>query len=87
MSGHPRSRPRRALRAGGPPAGITAAIGVGASGVAGQGIERLTDPVATGVAGAVGLGHQAGPVLLVGIAVLVLTVAFVVPAIFEGHGA
>lgn len=85
MTKQPSSRPTRALKAGGPPAAITAGIGAGATGVAGNSIEAKTDPVANGVAAAVGLDPQAGPVLLFGLAVLVLVVAFVLPGIFEGH--
>jgi hypothetical protein len=87
MGRSPASRPRRALTTGGPPAAITAGIGAGATGVAGDGIEAETEPVATGVARAVGLHPQVGPALLFVAAVVVLVVAFVVPGIFEGHGA
>ena len=84
MAGQPSSRPARALKAGGPPAAITAAIGAGATGVAGNGIKAQTKPIADGVAQTIGLGPQLGPVLLLVLAVLVLVVAFVVPGIFEG---
>jgi len=87
MASQPSSRPRRALKAGGPPAAITAGIGAGATGVAGNDIEAQTDHVATGVARIVGLDPEMGPALLFVVAVLVLVVAFLLPAIFEGHGA
>jgi hypothetical protein len=64
---------------------ITAGIGVGATGVAGQRIETKTDPVATGVAGALGVDPGLGPILLVLAGVLVMAVAFVVPGLFEDH--
>lgn len=84
MAGRPStSYPRRAVTAGAGPALITAGIGVGATGIAGTGIESETEPVATGVAQAVGLDPQLGPaVMLVG-AVLVMVLAFVVPGLFE----
>lgn len=55
MSSQPSSRPRRALKAGGPPATITAGLGVGATGIAGNGIEAKTEPIADGVAQTIGL--------------------------------
>lgn len=76
---------RRVVKAGGPPALITAALGVGATGVAGRAVERETAPVADGVASAIGVDSQFGPALLVVAAVLVLVVASIVPAAFEGH--
>ncbi|WP_265110026.1 hypothetical protein [Halosolutus halophilus] len=78
-------RIRRAAKAGGPPAVITAGIGVGATGVAGQGIETETDPVARGAARAVGADPQMGPAVLLVVAVLILTVALVVPGLFDDH--
>lgn len=79
------NRAVRAVKAGGPPAVITAGLGVGSTGVAGQGIETKTDPVASSVAQTVGLDPQLGPVLLLVIAVLILVVALVVPGLFEDH--
>ncbi|MFC6988852.1 hypothetical protein ACFQJD_09310 [Haloplanus sp. GCM10025708] len=78
-------RASRAVKAGGPPAVVTAGIGIGATGVAGHGIETKTDPVARSVAQAVGADPRLGPILLLVVAVLVLVVAFVVPGLFEGH--
>jgi hypothetical protein len=75
----------RAVKAGGPPAVITAGIGVGATGIAGQGIETKTDPIANGVAQTVGFDPQLGPLLLFVITVLILAVAFVVPSLFENN--
>jgi len=75
---------RRVLTAGGPPALITAGLGVGATGVAGQAVERETGPVANGVANALGVDPQFGPVLLVLGGVVVLLSAFVVPWLYEG---
>ncbi|WP_276257943.1 hypothetical protein [Haloglomus litoreum] len=84
MSGQsPDNNPRRIIRAGGPPALITAAIGVGATGIVGPEIESETEPVATGLARALGLDPGLGPALLLALAVLVLGVAFVVPGLFE----
>jgi len=76
-------RAARVLKAGGPPALITAGFGVGATGVAGQGIEARTDPLVTGVAEAIGLGPGLGPALLVGLSILILVVAVFVPGLFE----
>jgi len=87
MASQPSSRPTRALQAGVPPAAITAVIGIGATGIAGNSIEARTDPIATGVAQTIGLGPQLGPALFLAGAVFVLVAAFVVPAIFEGHAA
>lgn len=78
-------RVRRAVRGGGPVAAITAAIGVGATGIAGESIESQTGPVATEAARAVGLESALGPSVLLVTAVLVLGVALVVPGLFEGH--
>ncbi|WP_435348429.1 hypothetical protein [Haloarchaeobius sp. HRN-SO-5] len=78
--------PRRAIRAvkaGGPPAVITAAIGVGATGVAGQGVETETAPVARGLAQTIGVDPQLGPALLLVLAVVILAVALVVPGLFD----
>lgn len=83
MSRTPTNNPRRIIKAGGPPALVTAAIGVGSTGIAGKGIESETKPVATGLARAVGLDPQLGPVLLLGVAVLVFGLAFVVPGLFD----
>lgn len=77
----------RAAKAGGPPALITAALGVGSTGVAGRGIEAKTAPVARGAADAVGVSSELGPVLLLLAAALVVVVAFVVPGVFEEHPA
>jgi len=79
-------RVRRTVRAGGPPALITAGLGLGATGLAGPRVERTTDPVARSVVEAVGVGPGLGPVLLVLGAVLVFVVAFVVPGLFEDAG-
>lgn len=79
----PANTPRRIITAGGPPALITAAIGIGATGVAGPGIESETEPIATGLAQTLGLDPQFGPVLLLVGAVLVMAVAFVVPGLFD----
>ena len=76
-------RANRAVKTGGPPAAITAGIGIGATGVTGDGIETRTDPVANGAASVVGTDPQMGPVLLLAAAVFVLAVAFVVPALFD----
>lgn len=81
----PPRRIRRALRAGGPPAAITAAIGLGATGVAGGNIERRTEPIARAAAEAVDVDPRLGPALLIGVALLVLFVAFALPGLFEGH--
>jgi len=78
------SSPKRALKAGGPPAVITAGIGIGATGIAGQGIENRTDPIAGSIARMGGIDPQWGPLLLVVLGVLVLVVGFVVPSLFEG---
>lgn len=83
MSRTPANNPRRIVKAGGPPALITAAIGVGATGIAGQAIESETEPVATGLARAVGLDPKFGPALLPVVAVLVFGLAFVVPGLFD----
>lgn len=79
------SRIRRALRGGGPVAVITAAIGVGATGLAGPQIESQTAPVATEAAQAVGVAPALGPSVLLVAALLVLGVAVVVPGLFDGH--
>lgn len=76
-------RAARVLKAGGPPALITAGFGVGATGVAGPGIEARTDPLAAGLAEAIGLGAGLGPALLLGLSVLILVVAVFVPGLFE----
>jgi hypothetical protein len=75
--------PRRAVRSGGPPAVITAGLGVGATGVAGPRIESKTDPVARALAQTVGVDPQFGPVLLLAGAVLVFGLALVVPGLFD----
>jgi hypothetical protein len=80
----PANSPRRIIKAGGPPALITAAIGVGATGIAGPGIESETEPIATGLARAVGLDPQFGPTLLLAGAALIVALAFVIPGLFEG---
>lgn len=79
----PANNPRRIITAGGPPALITAAIGVGATGIAGPGIESETEPIADGLAQTVGLDPQFGPVLLLVGAVLIIALAFVVPGLFD----
>lgn len=84
MSGQsPSSYPGRVLKAGGPPALITAGIGVGATGVAGQSIESETDPIATGLAESIGVDPQFGPALLLAGALVIMAVAFVVPGLFD----
>jgi hypothetical protein len=79
------SRVVRAVKAGGPPAVITAGLGVGSTGVAGRGIERSTEPVARSVAQTVGVDPRLGPILLLAVAVLIVAAALVVPGLFEGH--
>ncbi|KAB1194633.1 hypothetical protein GJR96_14755 [Haloferax sp. MBLA0076] len=74
---------RRAVKAGGPPAVITAGIGVGATGLVGQRIESKTDPIARGVAQTLGIDPQMGPAVLVVVAILVFAVALVVPELFD----
>lgn len=87
MSGDSQTHIRRVLRAGGPPALITAGFGVGATGVLGEGIEREVDPIAAGVANTVGLPELFGPPVLMVLGLLVLVVAFFVPGLFEDrHG-
>ena len=81
----PSNRPVRALKAGGPPALITAAIAIASTGIAGPGLENETRPIATAVASFIGLDPQFGPLLLLGIAVLILPVAVVMPGLFEDH--
>jgi hypothetical protein len=76
-------RVRRAVTAGGPAAAITAGIGVGATGVAGPGIETRTGPVARQVADAVGMSPQFGPALLILAAFAVVILAFVAPGLFR----
>jgi hypothetical protein len=80
----PANNPRRIVKAGGPPALITAAIGVGATGIVGPGVEAETEPIATGLARAVGFDPRFGPTLLLAGAVLIVALAFVVPGLFEG---
>lgn len=75
--------PRRILVAGGPPAIITAAIGIGATGVAGRSIESKTEPVARALANTVGVDPYFGPAMLLVGAVLVFAAAFVVPGLFD----
>ena len=75
----------RAVKSGGPPAVITAGIGVGATGIAGRGIETKTDPIASGAAQTIGVDPQLGPLLLFVLAVLILAVAFVVPGLFDDN--
>ncbi len=81
----PSNRPIRALKAGGPPALITAGIAIASTGIAGQGLEKETRPIATAVASVIGTDPQFGPLLLLGIAVLILPVAVVMPGLFEDH--
>ncbi|MFB6107617.1 MAG: hypothetical protein ABEJ82_02100 [Haloplanus sp.] len=71
------------MKAGTPPAAITAGIGVGATGVAGDGIESETKSIAVGVAQAVGVDPQFGPLLLIAGAVLIMALAFILPGVFE----
>lgn len=79
----PANSPRRILKVGEPPVVITAGIGLGATGIAGQRIESHTAPVARGLAQTVGVDPQFGPaVLLLGV-VLVGIPAFVVPGLFD----
>lgn len=73
----------RTVKAGGPPAAITAGIGVGATGVAGQNIEAKTDPIARGAAQAVGADPQLGPIMLLAVAGLIGVVALFVPGLFD----
>jgi len=80
-----RSRPIRALKAGGPPALITAGIGIGATGVAGQGIKNQTYPIAVRVANLLGIEPQLGPIVIIIIAVCILPIALVMPGLFEDH--
>jgi F0F1-type ATP synthase membrane subunit c/vacuolar-type H+-ATPase subunit K len=79
------SRAVRAVKAGGPPALITAGLGIGSTGIAGRGIETSTEPVARSVARTVGVDPRFGPALLLAIAVLIVAVALIVPGLFEGH--
>jgi hypothetical protein len=81
----PANNPRRIIKAGGPPALLTAAIGIGATGIAGPGIESETGPVANGLARTVGLDPQFGPALLLVGAVLIFALAFIIPGLFEGN--
>lgn len=78
------ARGRRALRASGPPAAITAGLAVASTAIAGARVEAMTDPVATTAARTLGLDPSLGPAILFGVAVFVLLVAFVVPGLFEG---
>lgn len=75
----------RAVKGGGPVALITAGIGVGATGIAGQTIEAKTAPVASEAAQAIGVAPALGPSVLLVVAVLVLGVAVLVPGLFDGH--
>lgn len=77
------SHARRVVKAGGPPALVTAGMGVGATGVLGEGVKRSVKPVASGLANAVGLSPAIGPPLLIAIGAVVLVVAFFVPGLFE----
>ena len=56
---------------------------VGATGVAGRGIESKTEPVATELAQTLGVDPGFGPALLLVGALLVVAVAFVVPGLFD----
>ncbi len=76
-------RTKRAAKAGGAPAVVTAGIAAGAAGVAGEAVETKTDPVARAVAGAVGADPHLGPALLVVVSALILVVAFVAPGLFD----
>lgn len=79
----PASRPRRILREGGPPVVITAGIGVGATGIAGQRIQSHTAPVARGLAQAVGVDPQLGPAVVLFGAVLIGVLAVIAPGLFD----
>jgi hypothetical protein len=83
MPGLVSNRVTRAVKAGGPPAAITAAIGIGATGVAGPNVESKTAPLASGFAETLGLSPESGPVLVLLAAVLVAAVALVAPGLFE----
>ncbi|CQR50370.1 MULTISPECIES: hypothetical protein [Haloferax] len=76
-------RARRAAKTGGPPALITAGIGVGATGAVGSRIESQTTPVARGAAQTVGVEPELGPFVLLVAAALVLVVALFVPELFD----
>ncbi|EMA00188.1 hypothetical protein [Haloferax denitrificans] len=76
-------RATRAAKTGGPPALITAGIGVGATGAVGSRIESRTAPVARGAAQTVGVDPELGPFVLVVAAALVLVVALFVPELFD----
>lgn len=79
----PANTPHRAIKAGGPPALITAGIGVGATGIAGKQIESQTEPVANTLAQTVGLNLQLGPALLLLVAILVFALAIIMPGLFD----
>ncbi|MFB6111187.1 MAG: hypothetical protein ABEJ35_01480 [Halobacteriaceae archaeon] len=85
MSGSSQTHARRVLKAGGPPALITAGFGVGATGILGNGIESKVDPIATGAAGVIGLSPEFGPALLMLLGVIVMVVAVFVPGLFEDY--
>lgn len=78
-------RLRQFLRGGAPVAAITAAIGIGATGVLGGRIEAKTAPVAGEAAQVVGLAPEIGPAVVLAAAVLVVPVALLVPGLFDGH--
>lgn len=78
------SRLRQALKGGGPVAIITAGLGVGATGIAGQGVESKTAPVAGEAAELIGLAPELGPSVLLAAAVVIFGVALVVPGLFLG---
>ena len=72
------------MRGGGPVAIITAAIGISATGIAGQEIRSKTAPVTREVAQIIGVAPEMGPfVVLVG-AVLIFVVAIILPGLFLG---
>ncbi|MFB6109625.1 MAG: hypothetical protein ABEJ60_01970 [Halodesulfurarchaeum sp.] len=77
------SHGRRVVKAGGPPALITAGLGVGATGVLGDGVKRAAKPVADGLSTGIGISPALGAPLLMALGVLVFVVAVFVPGLFE----
>jgi hypothetical protein len=76
-------RVRRTVKSGAPVALVTAGLGVGATGIAGQRVERASAAVVGALADAVGVDPGLGPALLVLGAVLVFALAFVAPGLFR----
>jgi hypothetical protein len=76
---------RQFLRGGAPVAAITAAIGIGATGMLGGRIEAKTAPVAGEAAQVVGLAPEMGPAVVLAVALLVVPVAVLLPGLFDGH--